>query len=111
MERMSPLSSRTAPATLPSVLGDPLAPPRPLSGTIRVHGNLDAEWLPLAGRTVGEIRRRVSSRFGLHSEALALLGSAQVGDDVTVRSGERLSFVNPSGEKGRGAPSLQGGRS
>lgn len=100
MERLRPLASRTALAPVPSVLGDPLAPAEPMAGTIHVSAGIDSEWLPLAGQAVGEVRRRIASRFGLHSEASAYVGQQRVGDDVVVRPGEHLSFVHHSGEKG-----------
>jgi hypothetical protein len=99
MEQLRSLSSRVlAPKT--SVLGDPLAPAEPLPGTVHVTGNVNDEWLPLAGRTVGEIRRRVGSRYELGSGALATVGGQLVGDDVVVRAGEHLAFLRDSGEKG-----------
>lgn len=99
MEHLRPLSTRTlAPKT--SVLGDPLAPAEPMPGTIHVTGSVNEEWLPLAGRTVGEIRRRVRSRYELGPGALATVGGALAGDDVVVRQGEHLAFIRDSGEKG-----------
>lgn len=101
MQHLRPLAARTALAQKSSVLGDPLAAIEPMPGTIRVSGGVDNEWLPLAGRTVGEVRRRIASRYGLDPQASAYLRGQAVGDDVIVRQGEHLSFVRLSGEKGR----------
>jgi hypothetical protein len=100
MERLRPLRSQTTLAPVPSALGDPLAPTSPLGGTIEVSGGISREHLPLGGRTVGEVRRRVASRYGLHPEAMAYVGGREAGEDVVVRAGERLAFVRASGEKG-----------
>jgi|SRR5262245_36765887 len=99
MERLRPFSARThAPNT--SVLGDPLAPAEHLPGTVHVTSGVNDEWLPLAGRTVGELRRRLASRYDLGPEALATVRGQLVGDDVVVRQGEHLAFIRDSGEKG-----------
>jgi hypothetical protein len=65
-----------------------------------VTGGVDDEWLPLAGRTVGELRRRLTSRYNLGPGAIATVQGQLVGDDVVVRAGEHLAFIRDSGEKG-----------
>ncbi len=100
MEHLRPLAARTALAPKSSVLGDPFAPTAPMPGTIRVSGGIDNEWLPLAGQTVGEVRRRIASRYGLDPRAIPYVHGQAVSDDVVVRQGEHLSFVRLSGEKG-----------
>jgi hypothetical protein len=83
-----------------SVLGDPFTPLAPLGGTVLVTSGVNNEWLPLAGRTVGEIRRRLVGRLDFDVNAVATLGGRSVGDDVIVRPGEHLAFIRESGSKG-----------
>jgi len=100
MERLSSQTAYAGQLPFPTLRGDPLAPPAPLPGTVEVYGGMENEWLPLAGLTVGEIRRRIRTRHGLDAEAVAMLHGRRVGDDVVVRQGERVSFLRQSGEKG-----------
>lgn len=58
------------------------------------------EPLPVAGMTVGEIRRRLADRLNIDATAQAMVGGRDVGDDVTLRSGESLYFRRQAGEKG-----------
>lgn len=60
-----------------------------------------AEQLPVAGRTVGEIRTRFRDRFDIDPRGHATLNGTDVGDDTVVRPGEVLAFVHKTGEKGR----------
>jgi hypothetical protein len=58
------------------------------------------ESLPVAGLTVGEIRRRLADRLNIDPTAQAMVGSHDVGDDVVVQPGEYLLFRRMAGEKG-----------
>ena len=59
------------------------------------------EMLPVAGSTVGEIRRRLADRLNIDATAQAMVGNQTVGDDVVLRTGEYLLFRRAAGEKGR----------
>jgi hypothetical protein len=58
------------------------------------------ESLPVAGRTVAEIRRQLADRLNLDPTAQAMVGNQDVGDDVVLRPGEYLLFRRMAGEKG-----------
>lgn len=59
--------------------------------------------LPLAGRSVGEVRRRYGDRYDIGPQMQAYVDSAPVPDDTILRAGQVLTFMHLSGEKG-GAP-------
>jgi hypothetical protein len=59
------------------------------------------EQLPVAGRTVGEIRTRFRDRFDIDPRGQATLDGSNVGDDTVVRHRQVLSFAHKTGEKGR----------
>ena len=58
------------------------------------------ETLPLAGLTVGEIRRRHGPRLQVDRNAEVMVNGRNVADDVTVRSGEKVYFRRNAPEKG-----------
>ena len=58
------------------------------------------EPLPVAGMTVGVIRRRLADRLNIDPTAQAMIGTQDVGDDVVLRAGEYLYFRRQVGEKG-----------
>lgn len=64
------------------------------------HGTF-AETLPVGGMTVEQVRTRFRDRLDIHPGAVAVLGGRPVDDGTVVRAGQVLSFVRPSGEKGR----------
>jgi hypothetical protein len=61
------------------------------------------EQLPVAGYTVGEIRRRLADRLNIDATATPMVGSQMVGDDVVLQAGQYLLFRRAAGEKGRQA--------
>ncbi len=74
------------------------------AGLVTVASGPYAEQLPLAHRTVADIRTRYHDRFDLDPNSQAMLDGQPVQDDVTVRPGQVLTFVHRAGEKGRGLP-------
>lgn len=60
------------------------------------------EMLPVAGLTVGEIRRRLADRLNIDSQAQPIIGTQNVADDVVLQAGEHLFFRRAAGEKGVG---------
>lgn len=57
--------------------------------------------LPVAGRTVAEVRRTFSDRLDIDPEAVPVLDGRRVEDEATtLRAGETLAFVRYGGEKG-----------
>ena len=72
--------------------------PSDLMATV-THGPY-AEQLPVAGMTVGQVRSRFRDRFDLHPEATAEIDGHDVGEDTTLLTGQLLTFIRRSGEKG-----------
>jgi hypothetical protein len=58
------------------------------------------EQLPVAQMTVAQVRSRFRDRMDIHPRAIALLDGHLAGEDAVVRTGQVLSFIRPSGEKG-----------
>lgn len=58
------------------------------------------EVLPLAGMTVGEVRRRFADRLNIGAEAQAMIGTQNVADDVVLQGNQQLFFRRAAGEKG-----------
>jgi hypothetical protein len=56
--------------------------------------------LPLAGRSVAEIRRRYGDRYDIAPQMQAFVDNAPVDDDTVLRAGQVLTFMHLSGEKG-----------
>ena len=82
----------------PQGLGDPFAPATP--GMVSITCGPYAEALPVAGRSVSEIRAQFADRFELTDNCQAIINGQQVGDDIRVRDGQILTFIHPAGEKG-----------
>ena len=59
-----------------------------------------AETLPVAGLSVGEVRRRFRDRLDIDPDAVAVVDGHEVGDDHTVAPNELVTFVRRAGEKG-----------
>ena len=70
-------------------------------GMVEVAHGTYSERLPAANMTVGEVRARFGDRLDIHPNAQARLDGHPVSDDTTLRAGQLVNFVRPSGEKGR----------
>ena len=85
----------------PTGLGNPFAfGGQPDGAMARVSAGIHMEQLPIAGRTIGEIRREFGSRWDLRPDSLAYVEGSPVGDDTVLAAGEMLIFGMRSGEKG-----------
>lgn len=85
----------------PNPPADPFAAPDALGNVAYViSATGQREALPVAGMTVGEIRRRLADRLNIDPTAQAMIGSRDVGDDVTLAPGEYLYIRRAPGEKG-----------
>jgi hypothetical protein len=69
--------------------------------TIRVGPSGNLQRLPLANRSVAEIRARYQDRLNLAPGSQAQLDGEPVTDTTVVRAGQTLTFVQRAGEKGR----------
>jgi hypothetical protein len=70
------------------------------SGLCSVSSGHYGEQLPVAGMTVGAIRRRFRDRFDIDPQATAIVDGNEVGDDTILRAGQQLMFSRKAGEKG-----------
>ena len=82
----------------PTGLDDPFA-----SGADQFGGmaNVNGQEVPVAGMTLGEIRRRLADRFSIDQGSSMHIDGEQVNDENrVVRTGERVEFLRHAGEKG-----------
>jgi hypothetical protein len=79
----------------PAPLGAPLADSL-VALTVGPYGGQ----LPLAGRSVGEVRRRYGDRYDIAPQMQAFVDNAPVDDDTVLHAGQVLTFMHLSGEKG-----------
>ena len=59
-----------------------------------------SESLPVDGLSVEMIRRRFGDRFDIDPASQAILDGNEVNENTIIRSGQLLTFVRKSGEKG-----------
>ncbi len=69
-------------------------------GMAQVMSGYYGESVPVAGMTVGEIRRRFGSRFDVDPNSQAVIDGRDVGDDEVIQEGQTLMFTHRAGEKG-----------
>jgi hypothetical protein len=79
---------------------DDLAADDAASGAATIASGPYAERLPVAGMTVGEIRRRFGDRFDIHPESRPVVDGNEVGDDTILQRDQVLMFTRRAGEKG-----------
>ena len=99
-ERQRPTAPERTIATGSDPFGDFFDQAEPSGELVVVQHGIFTERLPLAGRTVGEIRRMYGDRFDIPPEAPGRVGGQDVDDATVVRPGERIEFGHDSGEKG-----------
>jgi hypothetical protein len=61
-----------------------------------------AEQVPVAGMTVGMIRKKFSDRYNIPEDSLAMLDGEQVTDDSVVQEAQVLTFMHRANSKGLG---------
>lgn len=72
------------------------------SSKIRVvHGANEQYFDNLEGKTVGQVKKSLREAFNIPSDAEALIGSKQVGDEFILEGGQSLEFVKEAGVKGK----------
>lgn len=76
------------------------APGLPENKNVSVSSGPYAEELPVAGMSVGEVRRRFSDRFDIDSQSQAIVNGNVAKETDTLKVGESLMFVRHAGEKG-----------
>src|SRR5438093_2422248 len=92
--------SHTQPSAFPSGPGALFTDTDQPAGLVMVEVGPYRERLPLGNSTVGEIRSRFRQRFDIDPRSQAVLDGNEVGDDTVVRTGQVLTFLHKTGEKG-----------
>lgn len=72
----------------------------PVNVNVNVSSGPYSEDLPIAGTSVGEVRRKFGDRFDIDDKAQAIVNGHAVDNDVVLQAGEVLMFVRHAGEKG-----------
>lgn len=62
------------------------------------------EKLPVAGKTIGEIRSEFSDRLEIADNAVATVAGVEQGNDYRVGANELILFIQQAGEKGMQLP-------
>lgn len=75
-------------------------PGMPPNTMVSVSSGPYCEDLPVAGSSVGEVRRKFSDRFDIDDGSQAVVNGVNVKDDVVLQPGEALQFIKHAGEKG-----------
>ena len=72
---------------------------QPLGNVTVAHGVYRMD-VPIREMSVAELRQRMADQLDIHPDSVAMLDGRQVGDETSVRAGQRLTFVRRAGEKG-----------
>ena len=70
-------------------------------GLVTVTHGIYRNDLPVGEMSIAQVRSRFRDRFDIHPAATALLDGNPADEQTILRAGQRLTFVRPSGEKGR----------
>jgi len=97
--RPRPTAEQRRPGGLGNPFGDNGGAPA-VAGTVTVASGPYAEQLPVANMSVGEVRTRFRDRLDLDPHSVAIVDGRRVSDDHVLQSGQVLSYIRPSGEKG-----------
>lgn len=74
--------------------------PGAAAGAVVVSHGLYSDSIPVAGKTVGEIRADQADAFDIPPDAQAIVNGKPSDDDTQVAAGDTLEFVKHAGEKG-----------
>lgn len=58
------------------------------------------ENLPVAGKTVGEVRKKFKVRFEIADESVPVVNGKDADEDTKLDAGQKLQFIHKAGEKG-----------
>lgn len=95
-EKQQPIKEQSGGPGLPSIFDNN----KPQDLSVSVASGPYEQSLPIAGRTVAQVREQFSDMFDIDPKSQAVVNGHDVGEDVTLKAGERLMFMNRSGEKG-----------
>lgn len=94
-EKQQPIKEQSGGPGLPSIFENTVT-----DLNVSVASGPYEQSLPIAGRTVAQVREQFSDMFDIDPKSQAVVNGHDVGEDVTLKAGERLMFMNRSGEKG-----------
>ena len=81
-------------------IGGGLGSPFDSPGMATVSVGPYVERLPIAGKTVGEIRKRFKAKMDIDDRSQPILDGEEVDASACVREGQVLMFIHKAGEKG-----------
>lgn len=81
------------------IFDEPGSGPGP--GTVVVTHGIYRSELPVGEMSVAQVRGRFRDQLDIHPQATALLDGSPADEHTTLRAGQTLTFVRPSGEKGQ----------
>jgi len=99
-EKIKKAEKQTAPAGGGSVFDGVKGLELPENKEVNISSGPYAEALPVAGTSVGEVRRKFKDRFDIDDQAVAIVNGKQADENVVLKAGESLIFVRHAGEKG-----------
>jgi hypothetical protein len=70
-------------------------------GSVVVTHGIYSNALPVSEMSIAQVRERFRDRLDVHPQATAVLDGSPADEQTTLRAGQTLTFVRPSGEKGR----------
>lgn len=83
-------------------------PDLPTNNVVNVSSGPYSEELPVAGTTVGEVRRRFSDRLDIDDQAVSIVNGKTADENHLLSAGESLMFVRHAGEKGGNCVMIEG---
>ena len=83
------------------IFDEPGFAPGPGPGTVVVTHGIYRSELPVGEMSVAQVRGRFRDQLDIHPQATALLDGIPADEHTTLRAGQTLTFVRPSGEKGQ----------
>ena len=69
-------------------------------GNVRIQCGVHCHRFPVAGLSVGEVRRLLSELLNIPSETATVLNGESVSDEVLLQEGDALVFVRHGGAMG-----------
>jgi hypothetical protein len=67
---------------------------------VRVVHGANQQYLDLEGKTVGYVKTKLKEVLNIPSDANALIGGVEVGDEIVIEGNQTLEFIKEAGIKG-----------
>jgi hypothetical protein len=75
---------------------------------VTVQSGPYCEELPVAGMSVGEVRKRFADKLDIAKQSASIVSGSPVDENYTLKVGEQLSFIHQAGEKGVQTITIEG---